>query len=84
MENNQKIKNAIECLMHCGQFDGSHHKMWTIDQAIRILCGGEFDEAYSCSKYGTEPTEEYIKLIEAYKAGEDGPNTYLWDEGIAP
>lgn len=26
----------------------------------------------------------YEKLIEAANDGEDGPNTYEWDEGIAP
>lgn len=28
--------------------------------------------------------EEYMDMIAEYKAGEDGPNTYDWDEGIAP
>ena len=26
----------------------------------------------------------YEELITAYKNGEDGPDTYEWDEGIAP
>lgn len=26
----------------------------------------------------------YDELIAAYKDGEDGPDTYGWDEGIAP
>lgn len=26
----------------------------------------------------------YEELITAYKSGEDGPDTYEWDEGIAP
>lgn len=26
----------------------------------------------------------YEELIAAYKAGEDGPETYEWNEGIAP
>lgn len=27
---------------------------------------------------------EYVKWVADYKAGEDGPETYEWDEGIAP
>jgi hypothetical protein len=26
----------------------------------------------------------YVDLITAYNHGEDGPDTYMWDEGIAP
>lgn len=28
--------------------------------------------------------DEYEKLIRDYRNGEDGPDTYEWDEGIAP
>lgn len=27
---------------------------------------------------------DYAKWVKAAKAGEDGPDTYGWDEGIAP
>jgi hypothetical protein len=27
---------------------------------------------------------DYPKWVKAMKAGEDGPDTYEWDEGIAP
>lgn len=26
----------------------------------------------------------YRRWVEEYKAGEHGPNTYSWDEGVAP
>lgn len=58
---------ALSILLEYGQTDGSHHKLWVIDQAVRALAGPYYDE-----------------LITAYKAGEDGPETYEWDEGIAP
>jgi len=50
-----------------GGFDGSHHKMWVIDQMVRILAGDRY--------------EEWVK---SFCDGEDGPNTYEWDCGIAP
>jgi hypothetical protein len=28
--------------------------------------------------------DKYPEWVAAQKAGEDGPNTYEWDEGIAP
>jgi len=28
--------------------------------------------------------DQYEQFIREYCAGEDGPDTYLWDEGIAP
>lgn len=50
-----------------GSFDGGHHKMWVIDQIVRILASDDYGQwvAESCK-------------------GEDGPNTYAWDVGIAP
>ena len=27
---------------------------------------------------------DYRKWIQEYSLGEDGPNTYIWDTGIAP
>lgn len=58
---------ALRILLEHGQTDGSHHKSWVIDQAVRKLAGSYYDE-----------------LIAAYKDGEDGPDTYEWDGGIAP
>jgi len=28
--------------------------------------------------------EQYVGIVSAFKDGEDGPETYDWDEGIAP
>ena len=28
--------------------------------------------------------DDYKKWVELYEEGEDGPNTYEWDTGIAP
>lgn len=62
-----RVVLAVGVLVETGQCDGDHHKMWTIDQALRILLGDKYEQA-----------------ITDYCAGEDGPETYSWDVGIAP
>lgn len=63
-----KIKKALE-MAAMGTFDGAHHKMWTIDQMVRILTGSD---------------EEYKEWVKKFQHGNDGPETYFWDIGIAP
>jgi len=67
MTEQERIDGAIDMALGYGGFDGGHHKMWTIDQMLRILSGGE-----------------YTKLVAEACDGEDGPNTYEWDTGVAP
>ncbi len=33
----KKINKAIELAIQYGQVDGGHHKMWVIDQMLRVL-----------------------------------------------
>lgn len=65
----QRIRDAIEIAESYGQIDGDHHKMWVIDKMVRILCGSQA----ACDEF-----------VERFEAGEDGPDTYTWDRGIAP
>jgi len=62
-----RIKAALDIIEEYGGYDGGHHKMWVLDQAVRALTGDGY--------------EEWVK---EYMAGEDGPETYSWDIGIAP
>lgn len=65
----EKIKNALSYAWSYGQIDGSHHKMWVIDQMVRALC---------------ETQEEYNNWVEAYEAPLSDEEYYIWDTGIAP
>lgn len=65
----EKIKNALRIAWRYGQIDGSHHKMWVIDQMVRNLLGNE---------------EEYRDWVEAYTTPLDDGDYYEWDIGIAP
>jgi len=65
----ERIKEAMDMIYDNGGFDGGHHKMWVIDQVVRALM---------------RSNEAYKKWVKEYSDGEDGPDTYMWDEGIAP
>lgn len=66
ISNEERITKALDLLLGYGSIDGSHHKMWVIDQTVRILA------------------DDYEETIRKAKEGEDGPDTYDWDEGIPP
>lgn len=86
-----RVRAVLGVLLELGGFDGSHHKAYAIDQAIRVLTGCPTvvreakdvnGKSYSYDALGE--SEEYKKLVANYRAGEDGPETYDWDVGIPP
>lgn len=62
-------ENALGIAFKYGNIDGAHHKQWVIDHMVRALL--ETDEAYSA-------------WVAEHNVGEDGPDSYEWEEGIAP
>jgi len=86
-----KIARAIELGFKYGSIDGGHHKMWVIDQMIRILTGcptvtlpaiDANGEPYRYEDLGE--SDRYRAFVAARCMGEDGPDSYEWDPGIAP
>jgi len=82
---------ALHFIERYGGIDGSHHKQWLIDQIARILNGApvhvvearwEGGETEYRISVGT--CDGYTTWIKEMKDGEDGPETYDWEEGIAP
>ena len=75
-----------------GQIDGDHHKLWVLDQIVRIMKGCEI--VLKIAKWGDGQTElridtgkeskKYLEWVKEMKNGEDGEDTYGYDEGIAP
>lgn len=74
-----------------GQIDGSHHKMWTLDQCTRIIKGTPIilkearwendGEITTELRYSLgEPSKEYEQFVSDYE--EDGE--YEWNTGGAP
>lgn len=72
LQRDQRIKTALEIASQHGDIDGVHHKQWVIDQMVRALLGHSQDP------------HEYEAWVRGQKAGEDGPDTYGWEEGIPP
>jgi len=86
-----QIKKALDKAFQFGSTDGEHHKMWVIDQMVRALTGCPMVTKKSLDCNGIEYTysaqgesEEYREWVTKFSDGEDGPNTYEWDEGRAP
>lgn len=42
-EAEKRIDQAIFLGLNCGSNDGAHHKMWVIDQMLRILAGDDYE-----------------------------------------
>lgn len=40
----ERIEKAIDTILEWGEIDGDHHKQWTMDQALRILLGDNYDK----------------------------------------
>lgn len=47
-------ERALAVLIRYGQEDGAHHKMWAIDQAVRILAGSEYQNILAIYKQDGE------------------------------
>jgi hypothetical protein len=82
------ISKALEIAIQFGGVDGSHHKMWTIDQMVRALTGCPIVKRDGVDAYGQPYSYETQGESDAYKAfvrehgGDD--SEYAWDEGTAP
>ena len=70
-----RIMSAKNIADAYGGVDGDHHKAWAIDQMVRALCGDD-------SRFYDH--DEYAEFLRMHNQGTDGPDTYEWDEGIAP
>lgn len=71
-----------------GQFDGSHHKTWVIDQIVRVVMDCPIIEKTTTLTNGQTFTfqaqgesQEYKDFVSDY-CGEEGE--YRWNIGIAP
>jgi hypothetical protein len=43
MTDAERIEKAIELAVQYGGIDGGHHKMWVIDQMVRVLAGKRYE-----------------------------------------
>jgi hypothetical protein len=91
MTDRERIEQALSIAVRYGGFDGEHHKAWAIDQMVRALTGCPTVERSAVDARGKPYTfetfgesAEYLELVREACDGEDGPDSYVWDRGIAP
>lgn len=84
-------QSVLDIITQYGGTDGDHHKAWVLDQIVRILTDCPTVVKNSTDVHGTPYSyealgdgAEYLEFIRQYNDGEEGPNTYCYDEGIAP
>jgi hypothetical protein len=84
----ERADKALELIVRYGGIDGDHHKAWVLDQVCRILTGCQEEDAEGIDAHGhvyrftvLGESEEYKALVREACDGEDGPETYGWDEG---
>lgn len=74
----ERIEAALKIALECGGVDGAHHKQWVIDQMVRALTGCMGVNGVM----GESP--EYLAWVAKAQDGDDGPETYIWEEGLPP
>lgn len=85
---------AMRIIEQYGQFDGSHHKAWVLDQVARILKGtsvivkeAKWDNGNSEYRISlTKPSQDYLDWVAEMlgEQDEDGGYEYDYDEGSPP
>ena len=89
--NLSKKEIALKYLEMYKGIDGGHHKEWLLDQIARILHGAsvtikeaKWEDGYTEIRYKVGTCDDYENWVQKMKAGEDGPDTYFYSEGVAP
>lgn len=59
MSPNERVDAAICVGFHFGCVDGAHHKMWTIDQMLRILTGADYPTHVADFEEGEDGPKTY-------------------------
>lgn len=84
------LNTSSECVQSLNSSDSLNDLSEKITKAIEIAVryggtDGAHHKAWVIDQMVRDLSgENYKQLVEAAKAGEDGPETYEWDEGIAP
>ena len=86
-----KAEWALLFIQKYGGIDGAHHKDWVLDQVARILNDtpveiklAKWSNGQEEYRFTVDATQRYFDWVAECKNGEDGPDTYSYEEGIAP
>lgn len=87
----ERIEKALNFAMSYATTDGAHHKLWVIDQMVRSLTDCPVVVVHRTDVNGVPysfedqgESDQYRAWVAEHNDGEDGLDTYEWDEGIAP
>jgi hypothetical protein len=83
---------AMYFIERYGGIDGANHKDWVLDQVSRILKGtpviveeARWEGGLKEFRVRTgDPSQRYLAWVVEIKNGEDGPDTYDYEEGTPP
>jgi hypothetical protein len=89
---------ALLFIQRYGGFVAAYHKAWVIDQVARILKGTPVEvvearwgvsdnhpKGETNIRFWTgEPTQQYHDWVAECRNGDEGPESYDYDEGTAP
>lgn len=86
------VEWAMYFIERYGGIDGEHHKAWVLDQVARALKGTPVVIEQARWEGGLEeyrivtgkPSEGYRAWVAEMKNGDEGPDTYDYEEGTAP
>lgn len=59
MDDDGRIRSAIDLAIQYGGIDSSHHRAWVIDQMLRILAGDSYDALIKEANAGENGTNTY-------------------------
>jgi hypothetical protein len=54
LENGTRTQKAAAIGIRYGGFEGDHHRAWTIDQMLRVLCGADYPDLIRAYEQGGE------------------------------
>lgn len=59
MTDREKIDEAVGVAIQYGQIDGAHHRVWVIDQMLRLLLGEKYDAVIAEANDGEDGPNTY-------------------------
>lgn len=59
MTDAQRIYSALEVARQYGGIEGDHHKAWVIDQMVRCLLDGGYEQWVRAAKEGEDGPDTY-------------------------
>lgn len=59
MDDDRRIRDAIDLAIQYGGIDSSHHMAWVIDQMLRILAGEGYDALIKEANTGEDGPNTY-------------------------